>query len=308
MKRLFNILAIVFTVGLFTVFSASAANKKLPQTNPGKLVRHIIYSPQLKQKINVDIWLPPGYNKKSAKRYPVIYMHDGQNLYDPKTTWNHQAWEMDSVAGALISAHKIPAPIIVGVHSIQESRVPDLMPRKVLEYIPDERTDSMQWDNKEYPLRGDLYARFITHSVKPIVDKAYNTMPDRDHTFVMGSSMGGLMSLYMLCEYPEIFGGAGCLSTHWIGKHPEGVFPHAFRDYLVDNLPRDGHHKLYFDHGTTTVDAQYGPWEDMMIDYILSQGYTLHGTLERYVAQGAAHNENFWKRRVSRPLTFLLNK
>lgn len=301
MKNAFIIFLLFIAVLGFNVKA-----EKLPQAMPGKLVRHIVWSPQLQQKVPIDVWLPSGYDAASSHHYPVIYMHDGQNLFDPSTTWNHQAWEMDSVATSEAAFGRISVPIIVGVHSFQETRVPDLFPRKAFKYIKGASQDSIEWTGKMMPLRGDDYAAFIVETVKPIIDRDYKTYTDPRHTFVMGSSMGGLMSLYMMCEYPKVFGGAACLSTHWIGKHPEGVFPNAMKKYLEKNLPRDKRHRLYFDHGTTTADAQYGIWEDMMLKYIQSQGYQKPYTLMNHVEYGAAHNENWWKWRVHLPLRFLL--
>jgi predicted alpha/beta superfamily hydrolase len=114
----------------------------------------------------------------------------------------------------------------------------------------------------------DNYLRFLVQELKPFIDATYRTRPEREATFIMGSSMGGLISLYALCEYPDVFAGAGCVSTHWPAVN--GVI----LPYLQERLPAPGRHKLYFDYGTETLDAEYEPYQ-LEVDALLRQhGYT----------------------------------
>lgn len=280
----------------------------IQQADGGSIDRQYIYSPQLGEKWTVDVWLPDGYDTAKDTRYPVIYMHDGQNLFDPATTWNHQAWEMDSVTTSLIKKDLIESPIIIGIHSHADRRKGDLMPQKAVEgtTMTYAQIDSLMGG---IPIRGDAYARFIAETLKPHIDSIYRTLPDVPNTTVMGSSMGGLMSIYAMSEYPDVFGNAICMSTHWIGNpdHQE-AFAKAMYRYLDKNLPRDGKHKLYLDHGTETLDSLYGPWEEMMIGLVKTCGYATPETLETYIDQGGAHTETSWAARVDRPLLFVLGK
>lgn len=306
-----NMKKILLFALLGAVFSAAMADRPAIQTpSSGKIDRIYMYSPQMRDSVTVDVWLPEEYAGSPERRWPVLYMHDGQNLYDAATTWNRQSWEIDSVVSSLASRREIDVPIIVGVHSVADKRVGELMPQKAFKAHP-ELLDSMSAYFGGLEVCGDAYADFVVNTLRPEIDRRYRTLSDPDHTLVMGSSMGGLMSVYMLCEYPEVFGGAGCLSTHWIGRVEDAAkgdyrFAQAIYDYLEARLPRDRSHRLYFDRGTETIDAYYGYCDDRVIALVQALGFTRPDRLETYVDQGAAHEENAWRKRVSRPLRFLL--
>ena len=286
----------------------STRHPAIQHPSVGTVDRLYVYSPQLTDTVTVDIWTPEGYNAADSVRYPVIYMHDGQNLFDAATTWNRQSWEMDSVTSALIADGAITAPVIVGVHSVSETRIGDLMPQKIFDYDP-MLNDTLAVAFPDITVRGDAYASFIVNTLKPMVDSTYRVLTDAPSTSVMGSSMGGLMSIYLMCEYPATFGNAACLSTHWVGTlDGNPTFPRAMLAYLEGKLPRDNSHKLYLDHGTTSIDSLYGNWNSRVINLAESVGYSVPATLDTLTATGAGHEERFWAARVNRPLTFLLNK
>lgn len=234
-------------------------------------------------------------------------MHDGQNLFDATTTWNGQSWEMDRTMCALINAGRIRPAIIVGVHSVAETRVADLMPQKAVSGSPLEALLN-EVKLKGMTPRGDAYAAFLASTLKPAIDRAYRTLPGLTDTSVMGSSMGGLMSVYALCEYPNVFGNALCLSTHWTGTPSVAKeFEEAMYRYLDANLPSPEAHRLYFDHGTETIDAGYGPAEERILKMIKGKGYSYNeGTLLNMVDYGASHEERAWAARVAIPLEFVL--
>lgn len=278
---------------------------ELPVAEIGNLDQLHLYSPEMHDTITIDVWTPPGYD--SSAGYPVIYMHDGQNLFDSTTTWNSQAWEVDRVLGVMVERGEAAPAIVVGIHSDGATRVADLMPRKAVEGHGMEAT-LVSAGQAGTPVRGDDYARFIVETLKPAIDARYATLPDRGHTAVAGSSMGGLMSVYALCEYPDIFGSALCLSTHWIGA-PDVAddFSGAMMGYLDTHLPDPDTHRLYFDHGTATIDALYGPAEERITQMIRSKGYR-DGHLLTLTFPGAAHQESDWSTRLHIPLTFLLGQ
>jgi enterochelin esterase-like enzyme len=142
-------------------------------------------------------------------------------------------------------------------------------PKKPIELIPQSARDTLfknttsNFNMNIESINSDSYLRFIVEEVKPYIDKTYPTISDRDNTFIAGSSMGGLISMYAICEYPEIFGGAACLSTHWPGIMPmdNNPIPESFFSYMEQNLPDPQNHKLYFDYGTETLDAYYLPYQ-----------------------------------------------
>ena len=148
-------------------------------------------------------------------------------------------------------------------------------------------------------LASDEYLRFLVEELKPFVDARYRTLPGRDDTVVMGSSMGGLISLYALAKYPDVFGGAGAVSTHW----PAG--DGAMVDWLAAHLPA-GTHRIWFDHGTETLDAGYALYQLRMDAAMQAAGWMRGRDWESRVYEGAAHDEKSWRARVDQPLRFLL--
>lgn len=305
---------ILTTLVAFSAILVSQAATTLPQADCGDIMRHYIYSPQLTDTITIDVWTPPCYRQQSDKRYPVIYMHDGQNLFDATTTWNHQSWNIDSIAGRLIADDVIEAPIVVGIHSDAAKRIATLMPVNGVAGIDMESGELGGLLGGNH-LQGNEYVAFMAEELKPMIDAAYRTLPSREDTYVAGSSMGGLMSVYALCERPDIFGNAICMSTHWSGT-PEvsDRFAAGLRQYVHDRLPsvkqafENGYvPRLYFDHGTATIDAGYGEYEDLFIQMLREKGYG-PAWLMTYVAEGAAHEEKAWSARLALPLIFMLHK
>ena len=151
--------------------------------------------------------------------------------------------------------------------------------------------------------------KFIVKELKPIIDGKYSVYTDAKHTFIAGSSMGGLISMYAICEYPNIFGGAACLSTHWPGIFAveNNPIPNAFFEYLKKHLPNPKNHKLYFDYGTATLDAMYEPFQ-LKVDKIMkAKGFTSQNwSTQKF--EGEEHSEKSWNKRLHIPIEFLLGK
>ena len=255
---------------------------------------------------NVDVWLPAGY-APGKKKYAVLYMHDGQNVFNPKSSFKGVAWEVDSVLAGLLGRQQVLDCIVVGIWNT---------PTRTAEYTP-----AGPFTDLPAPVRAayrqavgseptsDAYLKYLVEEVKPYVDRHYRTRPDRAHTFVMGSSMGGLISLYAALEYPRVFGGAGCVSTHWpLGPDPKApAFTNAMLRYLDAKLPAARKPKLYFDYGTATLDAGYEPHQLRVDSLLRAKGYGPAQWVTRKFA-GAAHDEVSWQKRVDVPLRFLLSK
>jgi len=247
----------------------------------------------------VDVWLPPGYDGNTAQRYPVIYMHDGQNVFDPLISFGGNSWEVDQAMVRLIRAGHAPAAIIVGIWNIGAGRFNEYMPQKavsgdvVAHYASGPKRPASL-------LRSDAYLKFLVEELKPLIDRSYRTRSDPAHTLVMGSSMGGLISAYALVEYPRVFGLAACISTHW----PAGEG--AVIDYLAQHLPKSGTHKIYFDFGTETLDSQYEPHQQRMDAVMRAAGYAEGKDWITRKFPGAEHSERSWRARVETPLQFLL--
>ena len=151
--------------------------------------------------------------------------------------------------------------------------------------------------------------KFIVEEVKPYIDKTYPVYTTANHTAIMGSSMGGLISMYALCEYPEVFGKAACLSTHWVGflDFENNPIPESFFRYLTKKLPDPKNHSIYFDYGTETLDASYLKYEYRVDEILKEKGYT-NSNSKNLKFEGENHSENSWQKRIHIPMEFLFKK
>jgi enterochelin esterase-like enzyme len=263
----------------------------------------------------VDIWLPEIADKN--RRYDVLYMHDGQMLFDSSMTWNKQVWDVDDIITRLRNENKIREVIVVGIWNNDKSRHADYFPQKAFELLRKEHKEliySAARSNgysifNDYAIRSDDYLKFLVREVKPLIDSLYPTNSSMENTFIAGSSMGGLISLYAICEYPEVFGGAACLSTHWPGifTMDNNPVPEAFVQYLQQHLPDPKTHKIYFDHGDQTLDALYPPLQKRVDEVMKSKGFTGQNW-KTLSFPGEDHSEKAWNKRFDIPLIFLLGR
>jgi predicted alpha/beta superfamily hydrolase len=248
---------------------------------------------------HVDIWLPPEYHTQPDSHFPVLYMHDGQNLFFPEESFSKVDWGIVPAMQKGIKQGSIRPAIIVGIWNT-EKRVPEYLPWKP---ITTSIRGMMMYKIHRVEIGqvvSDEYLRFMVEELKPLIDKNFRTLTDPANTSVMGSSMGGLISLYAVCEYPNIFGGAGCISTHW------PVLKQMMIKYLKKNMPDPENHKLYFDYGTLGVDAEYEKYQ-LRVDKALQRaGYKQGQNLITRKFEGDDHHERFWRDRVHIPLQFLL--
>lgn len=308
MRKILSIIAII------AVCIACRQNKQVEQGSNvqkvdfGILDIHPTFKSEYFHSRDVMVWLPEDYSP--TKKYAVVYMHDGQMLFDKNISWNRQSWNVDSVANAVQKDGRTRPFIVVGINNHPEGRLFDYMPRKALDYIPENDTLLAKYKLEDFI--ADNYLKFITQELKPFIDKNYSTLPDRNNTFIMGSSMGGLISMYAICEYPEVFGGAGCLSTHTplvITNAPAEVpvWSKAFRDYLYDNLPEVNSHLIYMDCGDKTIDEGYIPLQKQIDELFAAKGWDNEHFMTKFFP-GHAHDENSWESRLHIPLEFLLKK
>jgi enterochelin esterase-like enzyme len=292
----------------------SSSKAQLPCVVSGELKRYENFSSIYITTRTIDVWLPPGYTQQ--KKYAVLYMHDGQMLFDSNSTWNKQAWEIDDVLTNLLKENKIKEVIVVGIWNSLGNRHADYFPQRPFRYLTavqknyvSRQLQSTGHSNNSFQPVSDNYLKFIVKELKPFIDKTYSTFTNRQNTFIAGSSMGGLISLYAICEYPKIFGGAACLSTHWPGifTMENNPVPAAFLKYLGQYLPSPATHKLYFDCGDQTLDTFYPPIQHKVDSLVSTKGYSNNNWMTRYFP-GEEHSERAWHKRVETPLLFLLGK
>ena len=141
----------------------------------------------------------------------------------------------------------------------------------------------------------------MVEELKPFIDLKYKTLSGRNNTFLAGSSMGGLISAYAICEYPDIFGAAACFSTNWSAL--DGVFI----EYLKNNIPNSKNHKFYFDYGTLGLDKNYEPYQLMVDSLMVLNGYKSNEDWLTKKFVGEDHNEDFWRARFHYPIKFFFN-
>jgi predicted alpha/beta superfamily hydrolase len=262
----------------------------------------------------VDIWLPSDYS--TTKKYSVIYMHDGQMLFDATTTWNKQEWRIDDVITKLSVENKIENVIVIAIWNIPTLRHTDLFPKKPLENLTQvqhdlilEKAQKSGYTFTFEAINSDNYLKFIVEEVKPFVDANFSVYTDANHTAIMGSSMGGLISMYAICEYPKVFGKAACLSTHWIGfrEFENNPIPESFFSYMKEKLPNPKNHILYFDYGTETLDADYLKYEYRVDEILKEKGYDSTNS-KNLKFEGENHSEASWQKRIHIPIEFMFGK
>ena len=182
---------------IFISFASFGQDTVIIKQHTASVHVHIIdtafFMPQLNRSRRIWIYLPEGYNK-TAKRYPVLYMHDGQDLFDELTS-AYGEWGVDESLDSMI-AKGTPACIVVGIDNNDQNS---------FEYDP---FYNKTYDKKE----GDLYLDFLVHTLKPFIDGHYSTMSSKENTIIAGSNMGGLISYYAMLRHPNVFGKAGIFS------------------------------------------------------------------------------------------------
>lgn len=225
---------------------------------------------------DIIVWLPPGYDSNSDKRYPVLYMHDGQNIIDPATSTFQIDWQIDETADSLIRKGMIEPIIIVGIYNTIDR--------------DDEYSDE--------PL-GIAYMNFIVDSLKPFIDRNYRTKADKENTANGGASLGGLISFVLIWEHSEIFSKAICYSP---------AFKIEKYDFVEDVNSYNGNKKnikVYINNGDGELDSQLQPGVNKMIEVLNNQGYSEGIDFYFHEDKNSQHGERYWAKSIWRALIYL---
>jgi predicted alpha/beta superfamily hydrolase len=262
----------IFLLSLCAMTSACEAKKdnstktSTAQANVSVLADKLTM-PGLSRSRQIRLYLPPNY-AQSQKSYPVLYMHDAQNLFDVRTSYAGE-WGVDETMNALAAAGKLEL-IVVGIDNGESKRMNELNP----------------WSNPEFnPAEGKQYVEFIVNVVKPYIDQHYRSKPDRANTAIMGSSMGGLISHYAVNQFPQVFSKAGIYSpSYWISNQSIE---------FISSHPAAKDARLYIaagekEGGSQAADAQKSYAE------LLKAGHP-RANLSLKIVAGAEHNEKFWR-------------
>lgn len=251
-----------------------------------KVEKSIIESEYMVKTPPVTVYLPADY-ERSDTYYPVLYAHDGQNLFDEEQSFGAE-WQLDETLTRLTAEGIIGDVIVVAVHNT---------PRRTDDYTPSRVSN--EWINDQ---GGDLsaYGKFLTEELMPYINSTYRTLIGPDNTVVMGSSLGGIASFYLIGWYPEIFGGAGVISpSFWWGD------VQVTNDLLsMDFAPGA---KIYIDGGYNEGDDETTMAQQMRTVYsaLKEKGLTDFTNLYYYEDPDGTHNEVTWAKRLHMPLTFL---
>lgn len=261
-----------------------------PHTLTGDLrVHKSFHSKILNNDREVIVYLPPGYDSSRTKRYAVLYLHDGQNLFDGATSFiPGQEWRVDETAEKLIAAGKIEPLIIVGINNAGKDRIDEYTPVA---------------DSKYKGGKADLYGRMLVEELKPFIDSQYRTTREARHTGLGGSSLGGLVSIYLALKYPAVFGGAAVVS-------PSVWFANKQIIHYVEALPKKSKVRIWMDVGTkeggTAEEARRTVANARELQAaLIGKGWKLAKDLKYVEAEGAEHNEAAWASRVESILVFL---
>lgn len=270
----------------------------------GTLVHMETFPAKFVEPRPVDVWLPEGYDAAADQRYAVIYMHDGQMMFDQAASelgGTDYLWDVDKAISRLLQEEKIRPAIVVSVWNLPKTkRRTEYMPQKPLSEGSDSHLAAEGSDITFAEVSSDNYLKFLVEELKPYIDENYPTLADKDNTFIIGSSMGGMISAYAIAEYPEVFGGAACLSTHW------NLAGGVILDWYQSHWPKAGSNRVYFDYGTETLDADYEPYQMQMDAIMRDQGYRDGEDWLTRKFEGADHSPRAWRERLHIPLEFLL--
>lgn len=220
------------------------------------------------------MWLPPGYRQSDAD-YPVLYVHDGHNCFDPETSYAGADWQLDEVIVGLADAGRIEAPIVVAPY-----------------------TDDYRMEEYWVGPTGMAYLEWMCGDLKEMIDSTYRTRRGREDAAVMGSSMGGLGAFRAAWHREDLFSGAACLSPAFATT---GVL---IAEVAESSWPRRPL-RLYIDNGGDWLDTVLQGAIDAMLEALRACGFAERGTLEWYRDEGAPHHESAWSQRVWRPLELL---
>lgn len=285
--------AFVLVLAVRGVSGAEANAVPLPSlhTLTGDFCLHPrFHSRFLRADRDVLVYLPPGYDANARKRYPVLYLQDGQNLFDGATSFlPGQEWRVDETATELIARGVIAPLIIVGIYNTGNDRIEEYTPTKAASGMAQGRGG-----------QAALYGRMLTSELKPYIDRHYRTLTDAAHTGIGGSSLGGLVSLYLGLQYPKTFGRIACVSSSawWDDR----VIVRQVRA-LPARLPL----RIWLDIGTGE-DADSIAAVRALRDALTTKGWTPGKDFHYVEAPGAQHNEAAWAQRVGPLLTFLFPK
>lgn len=298
--------------GLLALIAALLAAPVLARPDAGRFLEyeHVAAAGLPEQRLT--IWLPPGYDRGN-RRYPVLYMHDGHNLFEPAKSNFNKVWAADKAMLAAMKSGKVAPHIIVGIWAPGKDRYRQYLPQSLYQAAsgaPRAAMDAMTGG----PVVSAAYLDWLAGPLKHWVDASFRTRAGRDDTAIIGSSMGGLVSCYAFLERPQTYGRAGCVSSHWPAADPRAVgeanpeLIALWDGWFAARLGQADGRRVWMDHGTATLDAFYAPYQQAIDARMAASGWQRGRDWESKVYEGAEHEENAWARRLPEVFGWLLRK
>jgi predicted alpha/beta superfamily hydrolase len=259
-------------------------NGRRKRVNQGQVTGTVRYHEALKgagiNDRDLVVWLPPGYDADKKRHYPVIYMHDGQNIFDPGTSAYGVDWSIDETADELIKKKTIKPFIVVGIYNTSD---------RMKEYTPGDK--------------GTAYMDFIVKTVKPLIDSTYRTKPDRKHTIVGGSSAGGIISFMLAWEHPDVFSKAICMSPAFKSISSNDW---DYARVVESSNGKKKHVFFYMDNGGVGLESQLQPGIDEMLTALKAKGYKQGKDFVFVRDLAAKHSEADWAKRFPSALMMVM--
>jgi predicted alpha/beta superfamily hydrolase len=260
-----------------------------PHTLTGNIQQHPGFASRiLRNRRDVLVYLPAGYRRWQRRRYPVLYLHDGQNVFDAATSFGGVEWGADESAQRLARQRLIEPLIIVAVANVGDDRIHEYAPtRAAIEVGEKRKKRSRGWL--------DRYGRFLIEELKPFIDRTYRTKPEAEFTGVGGSSLGGLATLVLGLWFPQTFHRLAVMS-------PSIWWDDCVIYRLVDELEEKPNLKIWLDTGTNEPG-----WERAQVlrDRLVEKGWRLYDDLQYTEVKGGDHSEGAWAARFEAVLRFL---
>lgn len=259
----------------------------------------------------LTIWLPPGYDS-SDRTYPVLYMHDGHNLFDPAHSNFKKVWAVDRAVAGLVEQGLIEPHIVVGIWAPGQDRYRQYLPAFAAEAANGIIATKINALSNGKPVVSERYLEWLADELKPMIDATYRTRSGPRDTAIAGSSMGGLMSCYAILERPDIFGRAACISSHWpimlpdIAEQNFDQVSSIWDDWLEEKLGQPEGRRIWMDHGTATLDQYYAPYQQVVDQRFAATGWQRGTDWHSEVYAGAEHEENAWAARLPEILQWVL--
>lgn len=286
LNRTIGIILLSLVLMLLPKITLAQQSDTSPQhTLTGSIEIHSQFvSKYLSSKRDLIIYLPPNYQQETTRRYAVLYLHDGQNLFDGATSFiQGQEWQCDETAQRLILAHTIEPIIIVGIYNTGNDRIDEYTPTADAKY------------NKGG--KADLYGQLLVNELKPFIDAHYRTLTDREHTALGGSSLGGLVSIYLGIKYADVFGKLAVISPSvWWDKR--SILDYIKRSAIKPNT------RIWIDIGTEEDEEGVGDTK-LLQEALIAKGWQNDKNLKCLIVKGAKHNEQAWSQRFDQILGFL---